>query len=382
MASGFHSVHLVLPDRILKDAWLTVADGRIKDFGQNAPPRLDLVDGGNHYLAPALIDIHVHGGNGSDFLDGTEEAFHRISAFHLAGGTAALCPTLATASYEHIERVLATYQRVRETTASRLLPMHLEGPHLAAGKAGAQDPALLIPPCREHTDWLASNASFISQITLAPELPNALEAIATLSRAGIRVSLGHTEATEAESRLAVENGATKVTHLFNAMSSARKIGLFRQPGLTEYALIEDRLTCEIIADGFHVAPSLVKLAYRVKGPARIALVSDALAGAGLPLNSSFRLGKLECRVDQGYCTLADRSALSGSATRLIDHVRFLALKVGIRLEHAIRMATLTPAQAIGVADRIGSIAPGKIADLILLDNALQLRETWIAGKPS
>jgi N-acetylglucosamine-6-phosphate deacetylase len=378
---GIQSVKLVLPDRVMEDAWIGSDDGVIAGLGQGSPPADgEFADGNNEYLAAGFIDLHVHGGMGADFLDNTEESFERISRFHLAGGTTAVCPTLATTTYEHIQAVTATYRNSRPKSVGHLLPLHLEGPHLAVGKAGAQDPRLLRPAAQRDIDWLVENAAAVSQITVAPELPNALDLMTRAAWAGICVSIGHTEATDEQAAAAVKHGAQKVTHLYNAMSSATKHGLFRQAGVTEYALTDDALTCELVGDGFHVAPTLARLAYRCKGARKIALVSDALAGAGLAFGSRFFLGKLACRVEDGFCALADGSALSGSATRLIDQVRVMVKRVGLPVHDAIRMATLTPATVLGIEQTMGSIAVGRAADLVSFDDSFQVQKVWVGGQ--
>jgi N-acetylglucosamine-6-phosphate deacetylase len=217
-------------------------------------------------------------------------------------------------------------------------------------------------------------------MTVAPELPNALELIEQCTRARIVMSAGHTEAREDIVGASISRGITKVTHLFNAMTYATKAGLFRQPGLAEYALIEDRLACELIADGFHALPTLLKLAIHSKGPSRIALISDALAGTGLPVGSTFMLGDMPCRVADGVCMLADGSALAGSATVLIDQVRLLHQKLHVPLFEAVHMASLTPAALIHVADRYGSIAQGKAADFVQFDDEFQIEDIWVGGR--
>lgn len=193
------------------------------------------------------------------------------------------------------------------------------------------------------------------------------------------MSAGHTEAREEAVRTSLSDGLTKVTHLFNAMTYAAKTGLLRQPGLAEYALTEDRLACELIADGFHVAPTLMKLAIRSKGPHRLALISDALAGTGLPVGSTFMLGFLRCRVAQGYCELADGSALAGSATTLIDQVRILHETLQAPLVDAVRMATDTPAHLLRIDDRYGSLTHGKTADFVQFDSAFRVHGVWVGG---
>ncbi len=378
---GIHSVRLILRETVLENAWITFEDGMIAGFGQGTPPGGGkYVDGEGLFLAPGFIDTHVHGGNGADFLDGTAEAFLRVADYHLAHGTTALCPTLATATYDHIKAVVETWESAKGRAKGRLLPLHLEGPHLARTKAGAQNPELITPPTSENIEWVVENAAAIAQMTVAPEIPNALELIEKGSEAGIVMSAGHTEAREQEMKAGLERGIAKITHLFNAMSYAAKKGVFREPGLAEYALVEDRVVCELIADNFHVAPTLMKLAYRAKGAGRLTLISDALAGTGLPVGTTFLLGKLQCKVAEGVCMLADGSALAGSATRSIDQVRILTQVVGAPLAEAVRMATETPARLLGLEDRYGSIGEGKAADLVQFDAKFGVRRVWVGGE--
>ena len=217
-------------------------------------------------------------------------------------------------------------------------------------------------------------------MTVAPELPNARQLIQRCRHAGIVMSAGHTEARGELIAASISDGLTKVTHLFNAMTYAAKNGLFREPGLAEYALVEDRLACELIADGIHVAPILMKLAIQSKGSGRLALISDALAGTGLPVGSTFMLGSLPCRVAHGFCELADGSALAGSATTLIYQVRILHQAVEVPLADAVRMATHTPASMLGLDDRYGSITRGCAADFVQFDTNFRVHAVWIGGR--
>jgi N-acetylglucosamine-6-phosphate deacetylase len=373
-------LRLILPERTLENAWIRF-DRTITDFGQGPPPNSgSSVEGLGLFLAPGFIDTHVHGGNGCDFLDGTPEAFCTIADYHVSQGTTALCPTLASTSYERMGAALEIWSQVKDTCTARILPVHLEGPHLAATKAGAQDPKVLRAPTEDDIAWLVKNASCIAQITVAPELPNALQLIQRCADAGIIMSAGHTEAREEPVRTGISHGLRKVTHLFNAMTYAAKSGLFRQPGLAEYALVEDRLACELIADSFHVATTLMKLAIRSKGPGRLALISDALAGTGLPVGSTFMLGSMPCRVADGFCELADGSALAGSATTLMDQVRILHETVGVPIVDAVRMASHTPASLLQLDDRYGSIARGKTADFVQFDSDFRIHAVWLAGR--
>jgi N-acetylglucosamine-6-phosphate deacetylase len=375
---SIHNANLLLPNRINYQGWISFENETISATGVGTPPRIDeSFDAEGLYLAPGFIDLHVHGGCGADFLDATAEAFATISRFHAAGGTTALAPTGATSTYQQFEVFLAVAGKA--VTAGRLLPVHLEGPHLAETKAGAQNKALFTYPQRQQIDWLVSRASQIGTVTVAPELPGALEFIRAGADAGILMSAGHSEAMDEDMNAGVVSGLRKVTHLYNAMSSAKKVGLFRQAGLLEFALATPDLYCEIVADGVHVSPTLLKLAYQAKGPERMILVTDALAGTGLPPGSRFNLGNYVCKVANGYGVLEDESALAGSLARMIDLVRNMTTLVQAPLYEAVRMASLTPAEALGCSDRLGSLETGKLADFVLFDDRFRVRRTMVGG---
>jgi N-acetylglucosamine-6-phosphate deacetylase len=375
-----HNAKLILADQIVDQGWVLVENDVIQTLGQADPPDgHERVDAELLYLAPGFIDLHVHGGLGSDFLDATPDAFITAAGFHLSAGTTSICPTAATATYLTFESFLTAWQTAKSRSIARLLPVHLEGPHLAPSKAGAQNPELMCPPRDEHREWILSRARSISQITIAPELPGALHLIEDMTRVGIAMSAGHTEASDTEMEAAVDVGLAKVTHLFNAMSSASKRGIFRQAGTLEYALSDGRIFCELVADGFHVLPTLLKLAYRAKGPDRIALVSDCLAGGGLPEGTRFQLGRVRCQVGPGYCMLEDGSALAGSSSQMIDLVRVMSQQGEVPLFDAVRMASLTPATILGIDNHFGSIQSGKTADLVLFDDKFAVRRVWVGG---
>jgi N-acetylglucosamine-6-phosphate deacetylase len=376
-----HNARLILSDRIIDQGWLVIDDQSIQATGEGVPPdAYARFDAKGDYLAPGFIDLHVHGGGGSDFLDVTPEAFLIAADFHLSGGTTSVCPTAATTTYDHFDSFLSAWELAKKSAKARLLPVHLEGPHLAPTKAGAQNAKLMRPPTVKERDWILSRTGSISQITIAPELPGALELIETAGAAGVKMSAGHTEASDENLRAAMDVGLRKVTHLFNAMSSASKQGLVRRAGTLEFALADANIFCELIADGFHVSPTLLQLAYRAKGADRIALVSDALAGAGLPEGTKFQLGSLACKVGPGYALLANESALAGSLARMIDLVRTMTQLAPAPLFEAVRMASLTPATILGIDDRFGSIQKGKAADLVLFDDRFAVQRVWIGGR--
>jgi N-acetylglucosamine-6-phosphate deacetylase len=375
---SIYNARLILPERVIPDGWISFDNATISAAGEGVSVRSkESFDAQGLYLAPGFIDIHVHGGGGADFLDATPKAIETISQFHASGGTTALTPTAATATYRLFERLLLAAKRA--TTIGRLLPVHLEGPHLAGTKAGAQDKGLFTLPERDQIDWVVDRASQISAITVAPEIPGAIQFIRAGADAGILMSAGHSEAMDEEMKAATDAGVRKVTHLFNAMSSAKKVGLFRQAGLVEFALGTSDLYCEVIADGFHVSPTLLKLAYRAKGPDKLILVTDALAGAGLPVGSKFRLGNYACKVGGGFGVLEDDSAMAGSVARMIDLVRNMTALAGIPLHESVRMASLTPATALRRSHQLGSLEPGKAADFVLFDDQFQVHRTIVGG---
>ncbi len=216
-------------------------------------------------------------------------------------------------------------------------------------------------------------------MTIAPELPGVLAAIDRLCLHHILVSGGHSDASDIEARAAFEYGMRRVTHTFNAMSSARRKGIYREAGLLEFALSEPDITCELIADGHHVSPTLMKMLYRAKGPTGICLVTDATAGAGLPQGEEFFLSGRPCVVGDGVCLLANRSALAGSASRMIDLVRVMVNQVGVPLHEAVAMATANPARALGLTAK-GKLEPGADADFVVLSPGLDVLGTFVAGE--
>ncbi len=383
----FRNVTLVLPDASQENGWLRVAaDGRIEALGTAAEPGgapvpgETVVDGGgSSLLAPGFIDGHVHGALGRDAMEADTDGFATICGFHAAaGGTTALALASVAAPDDALRRLLTAAAEFRAAQApgegARLLGVHVEGPYFAASRAGAHRPEYLrAPDPAEYLGWLRDFAGLITQMTLAPERPGALPLITALTERGILASAGHSEATDAEAEAARGAGLRHVTHLFNAMSTAaRRPGSpFRVAGLTEWALASPPpVRCEIIADGRHVSPTLLRLAFQAKGADGLCLITDATGGAGLPEGSGFRLGALEkCTVRDGVgmTHLADGTpALAGSTATMLGCVRNAVRLAGATLPEAVRMATLTPARALGLAHERGELAVGRIADLVLL----------------
>jgi N-acetylglucosamine-6-phosphate deacetylase len=233
-------------------------------------------------------------------------------------------------------------------------------------------------PDRASAEPLLEFAEVIRRFTLAPELPGALELIDQLRERNIAVSGGHSDASDKEARAGFEHGMRHVTHTFNGMSSARRRGIYREAGLLEFALSEPEIDCELIADGHHVSATLMKMLYRAKGPSGICLVTDATAGAGLGEGAHFSLSGLDCLVSDGVCLLADRSALAGSAARMIDLVRIAVKDVNVPLHEAVAMASANPARALGAKTK-GRLEMGADADFVVLSTDLEVLRTFVAG---
>ena len=257
--------------------------------------------------------------------------------------------------------------------------VHVEGPFISKAKPGAQRAEFIQDPSPAAVRQLLEHADVLKRVTIAPELPGALEAIEVFHAHGISVSGGHSDAWDEDARAAFDRGMRSVTHTFNCMSSARRRGIYRVAGLLEFALSEPDISCELIADGHHVSPTLMKMLYRAKGPQGICLVTDATAGAGLPEGSQFALFGKDCIVENGVCLLADHSALAGSAARMIDLVRTMVREVNVPLNEAIAMATENPARAIGLETK-GRLIVGADADLVVLSPQLEVVRTFRCGE--
>lgn len=379
----FKNARLVFPDRIEPRGDLRVAEGRIAAIGPslNPEPGDMLLELGGRFLAPGFIDLHLHGAMGRDAMEATPEAFEAICQAHAKGGTTALALTTVAAPAEDLVAVLRAAEAYRKEPhdGAQLLGIHLEGPYFSPEKRGAHRPEQLRLPSPADYMPLLEWAQVMTQVTLAPELPGALGLIEALRARGVRVSGGHSDAWDEEACAAFAHGMEGVTHTFNCMSSARRRGPYREAGLLEFALSEPGILCELIADGRHVSPTLMRMLYHAKGPGGIALVTDATAGAGLPEGTPFRLGEMECVVRDQVGLTADGKALAGSTSLMIHLVRTLVREAEVPLVEAIRMATFNPARALKLHSK-GRLEPGADADLVLLSEELEVIATFVQGR--
>jgi N-acetylglucosamine-6-phosphate deacetylase len=373
------NARLIFPDGIRDGLELVVDKEKITAIREHSHARAnEVLDLHGNYLAPGFIDLHVHGALGRDSMEASAEAFQAICDYHASGGTTSLLLTTATAPLDRITDVLNAVRDCR-CSITRIAGVHVEGPFISKAKCGAQRAEFIQSPSRGSVQQLLDYAGVIKRITIAPELWGALEAIENFQAHRISVSGGHSDAWDEEAREGFARGMRSVTHTFNCMSSVRRRGIYRVGGLLEFALSEPRIGCELIADGHHVSETLMKMLYRAKGPGGICLVTDATAGAGLPNGSQFSLFGRDCIVEDGVCLLADRSALAGSASRMIDLVRTMIMKVNVPLHEAVMMATENPARAIGLETK-GRLEVGADADLVVLSPELEVVRTLVGGE--
>jgi N-acetylglucosamine-6-phosphate deacetylase len=373
----FANARLILPDGIRDGLEVVVEGGKIAEIREQSTAG-DAIDLRGNYLAPGFIDLHIHGALGRNTMEATTEAFRAICDYHATGGTTSLLLTTVTAPIAETVKVLRAARAAR-SDLKQIAGVHVEGPFLSQKRPGAQRAEFIRDPETHLIDQLLSFADVIKIMTVAPELPGGLALIDRVRLHKIVVSGGHSDATDIEARAAAEYGMRHVTHTFNAMSSARRLGIYREAGLLEFALSEPDIVCELIADGHHVSPTLMRMLYRAKGPRGICLVTDATAGAGLPAGTEFTLSGRRCVVGDGVCLLSDRSALAGSASRMIDLVRVMVNQVGVPLHEAVAMATANPARSLGLTTK-GRLKSGADADLVILSRDLEVRRTLIAGE--
>ena len=375
--------NLILPDRIVYGGKLLCEDGVIRKIEENAVKDWARLP----YILPGLVDIHNHGAMGSDYMDATDEAFDTITAHLTSHGVTASQATTASAPVEEILRFLTFYRdrtaRYEEGSGCRFVGVHIEGPYISFAKKGAH-PAHTLLTAEDGYDWILENKDIIGEVTVAPELPGMQKMIRDLTGAGIVISGGHDDGEPEDIFEAVANGMSHCTHIYCAMSTLHKTGIERKTGLCEYAMTHPEITAEMIADNHHVPPILAKMIYNAKGPEKLCMVSDAIAPAGLPESKEvYNLGSeggTKVFVENGIAVVEDRSCYAGSVQALDRMIRNVVFDAGIPLVDAVRMATLTPAEVIGIDGECGSIAVGKRADLCVMDSGLNVIQTVIAGK--
>jgi N-acetylglucosamine-6-phosphate deacetylase len=377
---------LITPYRVIPNGSILVEGGVITAIADHdlEMPEAKTIDAGGRYVSPGFIDIHVHGGGGYDFMDNTVEAFLEIAKLHARFGTTAMFPTTLTGPTEDIIKTLEIFEEAAPLNekGAQLMGIHLEGPYFAMNQRGAQDPKWIRDPDPEEYEYIVSRSISIKRWSAAPELKGAIPFGRYLKSKGILVSYAHTDAIYEEVMVAFENGYTLATHLYSGMSGVTRRNAFRYAGAVESAFIIDEMNVEIIADGVHLPPPLLKLICKIKGPDKIALITDAMRAAGMPAGESI-IGNihsgLKVIVEDGVSKLPDRSSFAGSVATADRLVRTMINMAGVSLIDAIKMITQTPAAIMNISDRKGSLSVGKDADIVIFDENISIYTTMIKG---
>lgn len=374
---------IITPFHRLRDKMILIEKGKIKAIINREEPDAalpegaEVIDAKDKFIVPGYIDIHVHGGGGSDVMDGNEEAIDRMAITHARFGTTSFLPTTMSMSKDKIMRSLQNIREAKEkgTAGAEILGANLEGPYLNPEKKGAQkEEDIRKISLEEFLEFDQAAGKLIRLVTIAPEMPGAIDFIRYLHREGIIVSAGHTNATYQQMQTAVQAGLSHITHTFNAMRAFHH----REPGVVGAALTSPELTIEVIADTVHVHPIVLKILNRTKELEKVVLITDAMRAAGLAAGT-YDLGGQEVVVAGGQARLKDKT-LAGSVLTMDKAVRNMVREVGAPLAEAIQMASFNPAKSIGIENKKGSLEPGKDADMVILDKNLEVEATMVAGK--
>lgn len=378
---------IITPYRIIKNGTLLINGNKIESVSEMdiEAPDYQVIDAKGNYVSPGFIDIHIHGGGGHDFMDATEEAYLKIAEIHATYGTTAMAPTTLTCSKADLLKAIALYKSadIKNTSGAQFIGLHLEGPYFALSQSGAQDTRYIRNPDIEEYQEVIAAGDVIKRWSVAPELPGAIEMGKYLKSKGIIAAVAHTDAIYEEVLEAVENGYTLATHLYSAMSGVTRRNTYRYAGVIESAFLIDAMDVEIIADGIHLPPPLLKLVYKIKGPDRIALITDAMRGAGMPEGDSILGNKdtgMKVTIENGVAIMADRSSFAGSVATTDRLVRTMIQMADIPLVEAVRMMSRTPATIMGVEDTKGTLTVGKDADVLIFDENINIKTTIINGK--
>ncbi|MDB5118332.1 MAG: N-acetylglucosamine 6-phosphate deacetylase [Mucilaginibacter sp.] len=378
---------IITPYRIIPNGTILIKDGIIVEVvaGDIEVEGATEIDAKGKFIAPGFIDLHIHGGGGHDFMDGSEAGFLEIAKIHAKYGTTAMLPTTLSSGKEDLLQTIETYKQAdaKNNAGAQFLGLHLEGPYFAMNQRGAQDPRYIRDPDPEEYREILSHTSVIKRWSAAPELKGAIEFGKYLLSKGVLPAIAHTDAIYEEVVDAFENGYTLATHLYSGMSGVTRRNAFRYAGVIESAFIIEAMDVEIIADGIHLPPPLLKLIYKIKGPDRIALITDAMRAAGMPPGNSILGSKkdgLNVIVEDGVAKLPDRSAFAGSVATADRLVRTMVKMADVPLIEAIRMISMTPAKIIGVADKKGSLVAGKDGDVVIFNDDIEIDTTVIKGK--
>ncbi len=389
---------IITPLRLIEDGTIIIKDNTIIDFGSKDQVTISedtvVIDVNQAYISPGFIDLHIHGSWGGDVMSASEDDLVKMANGLVRCGVTSFMPTTLSGSLAELRKIASCVEKMGKVNGgARLIGLHLEGPYLNPKQVGAQNPKYII--CPDPADYLPlfDKYSCIKRVSAAPEISGGMALGRELKKRGIIASIAHSSAVYQEVLAALENGYTHATHIFSGMSSVQRVEAYRVTGVLESVLLLDDLTTEIIADGHHLPPSLIKLVLKSKGLNRVCLVTDAMSAAGLG-PGEYNLGGLEVIVEDAVpeifeietqknnyvAKLSDRSAFASSVATMNQMVRNMVKLVGLNLPEAVCLATINPARMQKLDDKIGLIGKGMKADLTVFNEEFDILLTMVDGE--
>lgn len=364
--------HILTPQGWIKEGSLLISDGVILEVTNSdlAVIGAKVIDAKGMYILPGFVSMHSHGGGGYDFTEATEEAFKGAMEAHLKHGATSIFPTLSSSSFETINKAVDVCEKLKAENSSILQGLHIEGPYLNRKMAGEQWKEFLKDPDPAEYIPLLERTNCIKRWDISPELPSGHDFGKYTSSRGILTAVTHTEAEYDEIKAAFNAGFTHAAHFYNAMPGFHKRREYKYEGTVESVYLTDGMSVEVIADGIHLPATILKLVYKLKGVEQTCLVTDALKYAA---NEGKEIDDPRYIIENGVCKLADHSSLAGSLATMDTLVRTMVNKAGIPLADAVRMASETPANLIGISDKKGSLQKGKDADVVIMDRDINVR---------
>ena len=334
------------------------------------------IDAKGNYVTAGFVDLHCHGGGGGDFADGDPESVRKATLMHLQYGTTTLFPTISSRDFETLERAVAVLDEVKDQYPS-LAGTHLEGPYFSPAQLGAQNAKAIMRPDPADFGRVLKGHNIV-RWDYAPDVDEGHVFLNALKEAGVVAAAAHTDATCTQMEEAADNGCTLITHLYSCTSTIRREFGFRIAGVTEAAYLRDDVSAELIADGCHLPHTLLRLAYKLKGPDRLALVTDAMRATGVATEGQCEIAGNPCIIEDGVAKLLDRSAFAGSVSTADRLVR-TCVAAGIPLADSVKMLTETPARIMNLANK-GKLEAGRDADIVIFDEDIQIQTVILQGE--
>ena len=388
MSTLFINAKIILPDRIVECGTVRTDEEKITDIYEGKYEKRaddEIVDVGGLYLSPGFIDVHVHGGDGGYFMSGEAEQIDKTCKMHLRHGTTSMTPSISAAPTEVIIKSLSginEYEK-RESVRPDFLGLHLEGPYLNPNACGAMPAGYIREPDRDEYMDLLNRFPNIKRWALAPELPGSVEMVKELTKRGVLTAVGHSDAFFDDVMAVRSEGTNSITHFYSLTSTVRRKNAYRYAGTLEAGYLYDDIFVEVIADGCHLPKPLLQLIYKVKGEDRIMLITDGISASGVDENDGkqyySQMGK-PIVVEDGVAKVPSRECFAGSIATTDRLIRTMVNIAEVPLHSAVKMASLTPAAYLGVADRKGSVEVGKDADLLIFDEGVNVKSVYVRGR--